>query len=40
MEIIHEEFIKVLKKKNNYEKMKKIVKNVSEKLGKKTKTRN
>ena len=40
MEIIHEEFIKVLQKKNNYEKMKKIVKNVSEKLGKKTKTRN
>ena len=40
MEIIQEEFIKVLKKKNNYEKMKKIVKNVSEKLGKKTKTRN
>ena len=40
MEIIHEEFIKVLKKKNNYEKMKKIVKNVSEKVGKKTKTRN
>ena len=40
MEIIHEEFIKVLKKKNNYEKMKKIVKNVSEKKGKKTKTRN
>ena len=40
MEIIHEEFIKVLKEKNNYEKMKKIVKNISEKLEKKTKIRN
>ena len=35
MEIIHEEFIKVLKEKNNYEKMKQIVKNVSEKSEKK-----
>ena len=40
MEIIHEEFIKVFKEKNNYEKMKKIVKNISEKLEKKTKIRN
>ena len=37
MEISHEEFISILKEKDKYEKMKKNVKNVSEKLDEKQK---
>ena len=33
MEISHEEFITILREKNNYEKMKENLRNVNEKLG-------
>ena len=36
IDISHEEFLTILKEKNKYEKMKENVKNLSEKLGKKT----